>query len=108
MRACAQRFRAFRDRSSAAAPREALPLPPRCTYTYTHTLPLRSLLRHPSYTGWFYWSFATQLLLANPLCTLAYALAAWSFFRHRIPCVDEQRPLDSWRRRNTLPNPVQL
>lgn len=51
--------------------------------TAMHTLP--SVLRHPSYTGWFYWSAATQLLLANPICTLAYTLAAWSFFRHRIP-----------------------
>jgi protein-S-isoprenylcysteine O-methyltransferase len=44
-----------------------------------------SKLRHPSYTGWFWWCVGTQLLLCNPLCVCAYALAAWDFFRHRIP-----------------------
>lgn len=44
-----------------------------------------SVLRHPAYFGWFYWSIGTQLLLANPLCTVAYALASWHFFRVRIP-----------------------
>jgi protein-S-isoprenylcysteine O-methyltransferase len=42
-------------------------------------------LRHPSYFGWFYWSVGTQLALCNPVCTLAYAYAAWTFFRGRIP-----------------------
>ena len=42
-------------------------------------------LRHPSYFGWFWWSIGTQVLLANPLCTVAYAFAAWDFFRRRIP-----------------------
>ena len=42
-------------------------------------------LRHPSYAGWFWWSVGTQLLLANPLCTLGYAVAAWRFFAARIP-----------------------
>ena len=41
--------------------------------------------RHPAYCGWFWWSIGTQLLLANPLALVAYALAAWSFFRNRIP-----------------------
>jgi protein-S-isoprenylcysteine O-methyltransferase len=27
----------------------------------------------------------TQLVLCNPLCTVAYAWAAWSFFNDRIP-----------------------
>lgn len=42
-------------------------------------------LRHPSYVGWFYWSVGTQLLLCNPLCSMAYAWAGWNFFRQRIP-----------------------
>lgn len=42
-------------------------------------------LRHPSYFGWFYWSVGTQLVLCNPLCTVAYAAAAWYFFHERIP-----------------------
>lgn len=31
------------------------------------------LVRHPGYMGWFIWSLATQLLLVNPICGLAYA-----------------------------------
>jgi protein-S-isoprenylcysteine O-methyltransferase len=42
-------------------------------------------LRHPSYTGWFWWSVGTQLLLGNPLCALAYAAASWRFFAARVP-----------------------
>jgi len=40
--------------------------------------------RHPAYCGWFWWSIGTQLLLANPICTIGYALAAWRFFDERI------------------------
>lgn len=43
-----------------------------------------SLVRHPSYFGWFYWSIGTQVLLANPLCICAYAWASWKFFSSRI------------------------
>jgi len=43
-----------------------------------------SLCRHPSYVGWFYWSVGTQLVLANPICTVAYAFASWSFFKTRV------------------------
>ena len=46
-------------------------------------------LRHPSYFGWFYWSVGTQLVLCNPLCTIAYAAAAWHFFNSRIPYEEE-------------------
>jgi protein-S-isoprenylcysteine O-methyltransferase len=42
-------------------------------------------LRHPAYTGWFWWSVGTQLLLCNPLCAAAYAAASWLFFAERIP-----------------------
>ena len=52
-----------------------------------------SLFRHPAYLGWFVWSVGTQVTLGNPLCTLAYALAAWSFFADRIP-VEEAALLD--------------
>ncbi|CAH0557943.1 unnamed protein product [Brassicogethes aeneus] len=40
--------------------------------------------RHPSYVGWFYWSIATQIVLINPFCILAYAAASWMFFNGRI------------------------
>ena len=41
--------------------------------------------RHPAYCGWFWWSLGTQVLLANPVALVAYALAAWQFFHNRIP-----------------------
>lgn len=41
-------------------------------------------LRHPSYCGWFWWAIGTQLLLANPICTIGYAVASWRFFDDRI------------------------
>lgn len=44
-----------------------------------------SFLRHPAYFGWFYWSVGTQLLLVNPICTVAYAVTSWYFFQTRIP-----------------------
>ncbi|VDD74735.1 unnamed protein product [Mesocestoides corti] len=40
--------------------------------------------RHPAYVGWFFWSLGTQLLLANPLCSIVYPLAAYAFFRDRV------------------------
>ncbi|BES94686.1 protein-S-isoprenylcysteine O-methyltransferase [Nesidiocoris tenuis] len=43
-----------------------------------------SWFRHPSYVGWFYWAVGTQLVLANPICTVAYLLASWKFFNDRI------------------------
>ncbi len=42
-----------------------------------------SVLRHPSYFGWFYWSVGTQILLGNPVCSVLYTYAAWSFFHKR-------------------------
>jgi len=42
-------------------------------------------LRHPAYTGWFYWSVGTQLVLCNPFCTVVYAAAASGFFADRVP-----------------------
>ena len=50
-----------------------------------------SLFRHPSYVGWFYWSIGTQLVLCNPLCLVAYAIASWMFFSGRI--LDEEEML---------------
>eukprot|EP00850_Spirogloea_muscicola_P016736 SM000138S00043 [mRNA] locus=s138:203310:204689:+ [translate_table: standard] len=41
-------------------------------------------VRHPGYMGWFIWSIATQLMLANPLCTAAFACISWRFFSDRI------------------------
>lgn len=43
-----------------------------------------ALARHPSYVGWFWWSIGTQIVLANPICTLLYAAVSWKFFKDRI------------------------
>lgn len=40
--------------------------------------------RHPSYVGWFYWSIGTQVIMANPICVVLYAIASWKFFANRI------------------------
>lgn len=50
-----------------------------------------SLLRHPGYFGWFYWSLGTQVLLGNPFCLIAYFVVARNFFKNRI--ADEESAL---------------
>eukprot|EP01060_Flectonema_neradi_P000730 TRINITY_DN10454_c2_g2_i1.p1 TRINITY_DN10454_c2_g2~~TRINITY_DN10454_c2_g2_i1.p1 ORF type:complete len:257 (+),score=41.12 TRINITY_DN10454_c2_g2_i1:68-772(+) len=50
---------------------------------------LFSVLRHPSYFGWFYWSISTQIVLLNPVSFLLYTAAAWTFFHQRIPVEEE-------------------
>lgn len=42
------------------------------------------ICRHPSYVAWFYWSFGTQVILANPICFILYIIASWIFFKERI------------------------
>ena len=49
------------------------------------------MVRHPGYVGWFLWCVGTQVLLCNPICAIIYTIAAWAFFRDRIP--DEERLL---------------
>ena len=41
-------------------------------------------LRHPSYTGWFWWALGTQLVLQNPLSFVLFFVGAFLFFRDRI------------------------
>lgn len=43
-----------------------------------------SLVRHPSYFGWFWWSIGTQVLLCNPICVVLYGISSWKFFKTRI------------------------
>lgn len=43
-----------------------------------------SILRHPSYFGFFWWGLGTQLMLGNTLCLFAYAFVLWQFFSTRI------------------------
>uniref|UniRef100_A0A803LEW5 Protein-S-isoprenylcysteine O-methyltransferase n=1 Tax=Chenopodium quinoa TaxID=63459 RepID=A0A803LEW5_CHEQI len=42
-------------------------------------------VRHPGYCGFFIWSVGTQIMLLNPICTLAFAVVVWKFFAGRIP-----------------------
>lgn len=42
-------------------------------------------IRHPGYCGFFIWSVGTQIMLCNPLSTLAFALVVFRFFQQRIP-----------------------
>ncbi|KAH9256071.1 hypothetical protein BASA81_005847 [Batrachochytrium salamandrivorans] len=55
------------------------------------TTGIYSLLRHPAYFGWFYWSIGTQLVLGNPVCFVVYWGVAWNFFRIRL--ADEEEAL---------------
>ncbi|KAM7541562.1 hypothetical protein Aperf_G00000039725 [Anoplocephala perfoliata] len=47
--------------------------------------------RHPAYSGWFFWSVGTQILLVNPLCSFLYPVAAYLFFKSRV--YSEERSL---------------
>eukprot|EP00475_Leptophrys_vorax_P007086 TRINITY_DN14464_c0_g1_i1.p1 TRINITY_DN14464_c0_g1~~TRINITY_DN14464_c0_g1_i1.p1 ORF type:complete len:330 (-),score=56.12 TRINITY_DN14464_c0_g1_i1:63-1019(-) len=44
-----------------------------------------SIVRHPAYFGWFWWSIGTQIILVNPICIVGYTWASWKFFANRIP-----------------------
>ncbi|KAG6650726.1 protein-S-isoprenylcysteine O-methyltransferase B isoform X1 [Carya illinoinensis] len=43
------------------------------------------LVRHPGYCGFFIWSVGTQIMLCNPISTIAFAIVVWRFFAQRIP-----------------------
>lgn len=43
-----------------------------------------SLLRHPSYFGFFWWGLGTQIVSGNSICLAGYALVLWRFFKDRI------------------------
>jgi protein-S-isoprenylcysteine O-methyltransferase len=43
-----------------------------------------SILRHPSYFGFFWWGLGTQMVLGNWVCFVAYARVLWVFFARRI------------------------
>ena len=44
-----------------------------------------SFVRHPSYSGFLIWSVGTQIMLLNPISTVAFAVVVWRFFAGRIP-----------------------
>jgi protein-S-isoprenylcysteine O-methyltransferase len=43
-----------------------------------------SLMRHPGYMGFFYYSLASMVFIGNPFCFVAYAVVLSRFFRNRI------------------------
>ncbi|KAG0247850.1 hypothetical protein BG011_000807 [Mortierella polycephala] len=43
-----------------------------------------SLLRHPSYFGFYYWALGSQLMMMNPVCLIGFAAALHHFFSERI------------------------
>ncbi|CAK5275606.1 unnamed protein product [Mycena citricolor] len=48
-------------------------------------------LRHPSYTGFFWWAVGTQIVLGNPISVVGYMVVMWRFFYYRIKA--EERAL---------------
>ncbi|KAK2743064.1 hypothetical protein FQN57_005020 [Myotisia sp. PD_48] len=43
-----------------------------------------SVLRHPSYFGFFWWAVGTQIMLGNSVSLLGYLVVLWQFFSSRI------------------------
>ncbi|KAJ9543619.1 hypothetical protein OSB04_023326 [Centaurea solstitialis] len=43
------------------------------------------IVRHPAYTGFLIWSLGTQVMLCNPISTVAFSIILWDFFHARIP-----------------------
>ncbi|KAG0093771.1 hypothetical protein BGZ93_001911 [Podila epicladia] len=43
-----------------------------------------SLLRHPSYFGFYYWALGSQLMMMNPVCFVGFGAALHHFFSERI------------------------
>ena len=43
-----------------------------------------SLSRHPSYFGFFIWSVGIEIMCCNPICTLAFIIILFKFFKDRI------------------------
>lgn len=43
-----------------------------------------SLVRHPSYFGFFWWAVGLQVFLANPVSTVIFVGVLWRFFSERI------------------------
>ncbi|KAL2344203.1 hypothetical protein Fmac_005488 [Flemingia macrophylla] len=42
-------------------------------------------IRHPGYCGFLIWSVGTQIMLCNPISTIAFAAVVWRFLAKRIP-----------------------
>jgi len=53
------------------------------------TTGIYSVLRHPSYFGFFWWGIGTQLVCGNAICLVGYAVVLWRFFDRRIKGEEE-------------------
>ncbi|KAI8913702.1 Isoprenylcysteine carboxyl methyltransferase family-domain-containing protein [Gorgonomyces haynaldii] len=52
-----------------------------------HTLVTNGIyqyLRHPSYTGFYYWATFLQIALGNPICFVAFCYVLYKYFEDRI------------------------
>ncbi len=77
-----------------------------------HRPPVRRLMRHPSYAGFYLWAVGCQLVLGNVVCALAFALILHRFFSERIRAEEAilQRffPGDYERYRRECPSGIPL
>jgi len=55
------------------------------TCVYVRVCGVCRLMRHPGYAGFMLWSVSTQIMLANPVCFVAFCFVLWRFFEDRIP-----------------------
>ncbi|KAF4634213.1 hypothetical protein G7Y89_g3885 [Cudoniella acicularis] len=53
------------------------------------TTGMYSVLRHPSYFGFFWWGIGTQLVCGNAVCLAGYGYVLWRFFDRRISGEEE-------------------
>jgi len=51
-----------------------------------------SLVRHPSYFGFFWWAVGLQVFLANPVSTVVFVGVLWRFFSERIKYNPPSKP----------------
>lgn len=47
------------------------------------------ICRHPSYFGFFLWSVGIEIMCVNPLCTIAFSIILFKFFKQRIEFEEE-------------------
>lgn len=53
------------------------------------TTGIYSVLRHPSYFGFFWWAVGTQIAIGNRVCLVGYVVVLWMFFRKRVQKEEE-------------------
>ena len=48
-----------------------------------------AISRHPSYFGFYLWSVGIEIMCCNPICTIAFIIILFKFFKNRI-IIEEQ------------------